>query len=165
MITQNRKQSVSTTNTVHVFRGLMNGRWWIKWKPQQKSCFMYFFLKRDDKFFEVRSNHFTVNVAMNLRQPSRNFSFTFDVDVKTISLLMFKHHSVSQIPFYFSAHCRKQKNLCFLGTGKQEKRLLSLPNPFLYFKMATWNTGLALSHFKHFTWRVMFNRGEFKPPL
>lgn len=50
--TQNRKLSVSTTNTATVFRGLMNGRWQIKWKLD-KILFMYFCLRSDDKLFEA----------------------------------------------------------------------------------------------------------------
>lgn len=35
-------------------------------------------------------------------------------------------------------------------------------SPFLCFIMATWNIGLALSHLRHFTARLMFNRREPK---
>lgn len=58
------------------------------------------------------------------------------------------------------------RNLCFVLScffqqeTSRKKNLLSLPKTFLYFKMATWNTGLALSHFKHFTRGVVFSGGK-----
>lgn len=49
----------------------------------------------------------------------------------------------------------------FFGNKKlAEKNLFSLLETFLYFKMATWNTGLALSHFKHFTRGAVFSGGK-----
>lgn len=72
-------------------------------------------------------------------------------------------------------HKSQEEILCFvLGFFWQQetrrKNLFSLLETFLYFKMATWNTGLALSHFKHFTRGAVFSggkrgEGKKKPPL
>lgn len=45
-------------------------------------------------------------------------------------------------------------------TGK--KSLLRLLIPFLWFIMATWNIGLALSHLRHFTAGAVFSRRQAK---
>ena len=56
------------------------------------------------------------------------------------------------------------REICiYFPADKEEKRLQpSLFSPFLCFIMATWNIGLALSHLRHFTARLMFNRREPK---
>lgn len=151
--TQNRKPSVSTTNTATVFRGLMNGRWQIKWKPWQKSSLCISASEATTGSLKLRSSRFMAkwqeNSENGLQVPCSSRRYWCLLVAQTPP-------PCPQVP---------GRNLCFvLGFFWQQetsrKNLLSLPETFLYFKMATWNTGLALSHFKHFTRGAVFSGGK-----
>lgn len=52
----NTKQEAgcSPKNTLNVFRRFLNGRWWIEWKPIQKSFWCISSLKKQKEYLEVK---------------------------------------------------------------------------------------------------------------